>query len=394
MLFRSHEVTLAWGQTSTVEILNREKATLRIKKIDAETKAPIYGVIFNLYDGRNNLLGEYTTDQEGVIEFSKELPVGKYKLKEIKADGYVVDPTIRTVEVKSGETTEVVIENQPMRGRIQIVKKAADDNPITKDKAGALLEGATFEVYNEDLNVVDTITTDAKGIATTKDLPLGTYGIQEVKAPDYYLLDGKVFYAALKVHNDLVRFEVLNTSDDVSVSIEKRGNQEVLTGDIMSYDFSNIRNDSNVALEDFYFHDKLPTDAVRLSKIVTGTWSERLTYSVEYCTNKKDRYRTLASGLSSKTSHTLDCSREALDLAAGEYVTDIRFEFGTVQPGFHEETKPVFYVSVLADLASGYRIINRADAGGRTGDEWIISKDTWVTVVWSKPKGNLPKTGI
>ena len=273
-------------------------------------------------------------------------------------------------------------------------KKAADDNPITKDKAGALLEGATFEVYNEDLNVVDTITTDAKGIATTKDLPLGTYGIQEVKAPDYYLLDGKVFYAALKVHNDLVRFEVLNTSDDVSVSIEKRGNQEVLTGDIMSYDFSNIRNDSNVALEDFYFHDKLPTDAVRLSKIVTGTWSERLTYSVEYCTNKKDRYRTLASGLSSKTSHTLDCSREALDLAAGEYVTDIRFEFGTVQPGFHEETKPVFYVSVLADLASGYRIINRADAGGRTGDEWIISKDTWVTVVWSKPKGNLPKTGI
>ena len=203
-----------------------------------------------------------------------------------------------------------------------------------------------------------------------------------------------MFYAALKVHNDLVRFEVLNTSDDVSVSIEKRGNQEVLTGDIMSYDFSNIRNDSNVALEDFYFHDKLPTDAVRLSKIVTGTWSERLTYSVEYCTNKKDRYRTLASGLSSKTSHTLDCSREALDLAAGEYVTDIRFEFGTVQPGFHEETKPVFYVSVLADLASGYRIINRADAGGRTGDEWIISKDTWVTVVWSKPKGNLPKTGI
>ena len=135
---------------------NREKATLRIKKIDAETKAPIYGVIFNLYDSRNNLLGEYTTDQEGIIEFSKELPAGKYKLKEVQAAGYVVDPTIRTVEVKSGETTEVVIENRPMRGYIQIIKKAANDNPITKDKAGALLEGATFEVYNEKLEVVDT----------------------------------------------------------------------------------------------------------------------------------------------------------------------------------------------------------------------------------------------
>jgi uncharacterized surface anchored protein len=389
-----HEVTLAWGKTSTVELLNKQKATLRIKKVDAETKAPIYNVTFNLYDAKNNLLGEYTTDQNGIIEFPRELPAGKYKLKEIKAEGYVVDPTIRTIEVKSGETTEVVIENQLMKGQIQIVKKAADDNLITKDKAGALLEGAVFEVYNEKLEVVDTITTDSKGVATTKALPLGTYGIKEVTAPEHYLLDGKVFYATLKVHDDLVRFEVLNTSEDVSVSVEKRGNQEVLAGDIMSYDFSNIRNDSNVGLDEFYLHDQLPTDAVRLGKIITGTWSERLTYSVEYRTNKKDSYRTLASGLSSKTSHTLDCGREALDLAAGEYITDIRFEFGTVQPGFHDESKTTIYVNTLANLGSGYRIINRADVGGRTGDEWVTSKDSWVTVVWGKPKGKLPKTGI
>ncbi len=388
-----HEVTLAWGQISTVELLNRQKATLRIKKVDAETKAPIYGVVFNLYDAKNNLLGEYTTDQNGIIEFSKALPAGKYKLKEIKADGYVVDPTIRTIEVKSGETTEVTIENQPMRGRIQIIKKAAADNPITKDKAGALLEGAVFEVYNEKLEVVDTVITNYKGVATTRALPLGTYGIQEVKAPAHYILDGKVFYATLKVHDDLVRFEVLNTGEDVSVSIEKRGNQEVLAGDIMSYNLSNIRNDSNVALEEFYLHDSLP-DAVRLGKIVTGTWSERLTYDITYRTNKKDSYRTLASGLSSKTSHTLDCGREALDLAAGEYITDIRFNFGTVQPGFCEETKPTFFVSVLAYLKSGYRIINRAEVGGRTGDEWVTAKDSWITVVWGQPKGKLPKTGI
>ncbi|MCI8652863.1 MAG: hypothetical protein HFF11_04115 [Angelakisella sp.] len=389
-----HEVTLAWGQTSTVEILNKQKATLRIKKVDAETKAPIYGVVFNLYDSRNNLLGEYTTDQNGIIEFPQELPAGKYRLKEIKAEGYVVDPTIRTIEVKSGETTEVTIENRPMRGKIQIIKKAADDNPITKDKSGALLEGAVFEVYNEKLEVVDTITTDSKGAATTKALPLGTYGIKEVTAPEHYLLNDKVFYATLKVHDDLVRFEVLNTSEDVSVSVEKRGNREALAGDIMSYNFNSIRNDSNIPLEEFYLHDKLPTDAVRLGKIVTGTWSERLTYDITYRTNKKDSSRTLASGLSSKTSYTLDCGREALGLAAGEYVTDIRFEFGTVQPGFHEETKPTIYVTALANLGSGYRIINRADVGGRTGDEWITAKDSWITVVWGQPKGKLPNTGI
>ena len=79
-----------------------------------------------------------------------------------------------------------------MKGQIQIIKKAADDNPITKDKAGALLEGAVFDVYNEKLEVVDTITTDSKGVATTKPLPMGTYGIKEIAAPEHYLLDGKV----------------------------------------------------------------------------------------------------------------------------------------------------------------------------------------------------------
>ena len=51
---------------------------------------------------------------------------------------------------------------------------------------------------------------------------------------DEYLLDGKVFYATLKVHDDLVRSEVLNTSENITVSVEMRGNQEVLAGDIMS----------------------------------------------------------------------------------------------------------------------------------------------------------------
>lgn len=388
-----HEVTLAWGQTSTVELLNEPLSTLRLIKIDAETKEPIYGAVFNLYDAKNNLLGEYVTNQDGIIEFPQELPEGRYKLKEIKCDGYVVDPTIRTIELKAGETTEITVENRPMRGQIQIVKKAADDNPITKDKAGALLEGAVFEIYNEKLEVVDTITTDADGLATSKPLPLGIYGIKETASPEYYRTDGKVFYATLKVADDLVRFEVLNESVDANVTVEKRGNVEVLAGDIMSYEFSEIRNDSNVPLDDFYWHDKLPSE-VRLGKIITGTWSERLTYSVEYKTNKKSGWKTLEDGLSSKTSHTLDCGREALNLAAGEYVTEIRFNFGTVQAGFHEESGPVLYVTTLANLDDGYRIINRTDVGGRIGEEWIVAKDTWITVVWGKPKGDLPKTGI
>ncbi len=83
--------------------------------------------------------------------------------------------------------------------------------------------------------------------------------------------------------------------------------------------------------DEFYWHDKLPAE-VRLGKIVTGTWSERLTYSVEYKTNKKSGWKVLEKNLFQQDQPLLDCSPEALDLAANEYVTEIRFDFGDGRP--------------------------------------------------------------
>lgn len=239
--------------------------------MDSISKKPLMGAVFNLYDLKNNLLGEYTTDNNGIIEFPRSIASGKYKIKETRApENYVLDDTVKTIEVKQGETTEILVENQPVMGQIQIVKKAADDNPINRKKAGAALEGAKFEIYNDRLEVVDTITTDSRGIATSKELPVGTYGIKEVEPPEFYSTDGKVFYAQIRAAKDLIRFEVLNQSEDIQVSVEKRGNVEVVAGDQMRYDFSNIENKSNIDLDDFYWHDLLPPE-VRLERVYTGT---------------------------------------------------------------------------------------------------------------------------
>jgi uncharacterized surface anchored protein len=389
------EIALQWGKTLSMEIKNTPMATLRIKKVDTLTGKPIPGTTFLLYDSKNNILGEYVTDDKGIVDLPKELAEGKYKVKETKATtGYVLDDQPRTIELKSGETTEVVIENQPVRGKIIITKKSADDNPITKEKADAVLEGAVFEVYDKDLNVVDTITTDSRGIATTIDLPLGTYGIKEVEAPVYYFTEGKVFYAEIKLHGDVVKFEVLNQSQDISVTVEKRGNEEVVAGNEMRYDFSAIANTSNVELQDFYWQDTLPTDAVRLKTIFTGTWSESLTYDVMYKTNAKSGYKTLAANLTSKQNHTLDCTPAKLKLAANEYITEVRFEFGTVGAGFHEMDAPSFVVNTLATLPDGHRIVNETEVGGQTGEKPVTAQDSWVSVVLGKPKGDLPKTGF
>ena len=394
-------VELVGGKTTTVEIKNTSLGTLRILKVDANTGEPLYGATFLLYDSKNNLLAERTTDQNGLIVFGTSLQAGTYKLKEIEApEGYVLDDTIYTVKLKPNETTELRIENTPQTGQIQIVKVSSGYNSVTKDKKGDVLQGAVFEIYDEDLNLVNEIETDSRGIATSDQLPLGKYVIKEVKAPKYYFTDGKPFYAEIKVHNDLIRFRVENTPVDLEVSVEKRGVTETMSGEVIRYTFSNIANQSNCELDDFYWRDELPTEAVRILSLNTGTWSESGTYELWVRTNKKG-WRRIERNLRTNVEYNIDLTPEALGLASNEYVTDFRLEFGTVGAGFTSEVDPYIKVKVNEGLEDGYRFTNTTDVGGRRGGEWIYDRDNWITVIYEGTPGDdghggkkpLPQTG-
>lgn len=395
------EIELVGGKTTTVEWKNTALGTLRIIKVDADTGKPLYGATFLLYDSRDNLLGEYTTDQNGLIVFGTSLQAGKYKLKEIKApEGYVLDETVRTITVKSGTTTEIEIENELQVGNIQIVKVSNGKNEVTGDKKGDGLSGAVFEIYDEDLNLVDKIETDGRGIATSDDLPLGKYIIKEVEAPRYYFTDGKPFYAEIKTHGDLVRFRVENTPIDIEVSVEKRGVAETMSNEVIRYTFSDIANKSNCSLDDFYWRDNLPEE-VRIQSLNTGTWNQRGTYDVYIKTNKKSGWRRIERGLHTNVEYTIDLTGDALGLASNEYVTDFKLEFGTVDAGFAADTDPYIKVKVNDDLDAGTQIVNTTDVGGRKGHEWTYDRDSWITVVYkgsgSSDGGHggkkLPQTG-
>lgn len=395
------EIELVGGKTTTVEWKNTALGTLRIIKVDADTGKPLYGATFLLYDSRDNLLGEYTTDQNGLIVFGTSLQAGKYKLKEIKApEGYVLDETVRTITVKSGTTTEIEIENELQVGNIQIVKVSNGKNEVTGDKKGDGLSGAVFEIYDEDLNLVDKIETDGRGIATSDDLPLGKYIIKEVEAPRYYFTDGKPFYAEIKTHSDLVRFRVENTPIDIEVSVEKRGVAETMSNEVIRYTFSDIANKSNCSLDDFYWRDNLPEE-VRIQSLNTGTWNQRGTYDVYIKTNKKSGWRRIERGLHTNVEYTIDLTGDALGLASNEYVTDFKLEFGTVDAGFAADTDPYIKVKVNDDLDAGTQIVNTTDVGGRKGHEWTYDRDSWITVVYkgsgSSDGGHggkkLPQTG-
>lgn len=385
------EINLLYGKTTVVEIKNTPMATLRIKKIDAITKKPIAGVVFLLRDMKNNIIGEYTTDNTGLIELPKTIEAGKYKLQEIRTDDlHVLDEQVRTIEVKAGETTEIVVENKPKQGRIQIIKTASENSPINKVKKGSGLAGAVFEVFDERFNLVDVIETDKRGIGTSDSLPLGKYVLKETKSPEFFYSDGKPIYVELKVHDDLVRFTVENRPEDIEVSVEKRGIAETMSGETFRYDFSSISNLSNCSLDEFYWHDKLPQE-VRIESINTGTWSERLNYDVWVRTNLKG-WKKIKSNLHTNVEYTIDVRNHSLGLASNEYVTEFKLEFGTVQEGFHCNDNPFIMVRVIEGLPQGHRFVNLTDVGGKRGKEWAYDRDSWVTVIY-RPHSKLPKTG-
>ena len=70
-----------------------------------------------------------------------------------------------------------------------------------------------------------------------------------------------------------------------NVSIQKTGYVEVMPGQQIRYDFSGIGNNSTTSLTSFYWRDTIPTQAVRLDKLVTGTYNVTGNYKVVYKTN-------------------------------------------------------------------------------------------------------------
>ena len=382
------------GETTTVEITNQRMASIMIHKIDAATGTGIYGVKFVLYDSGKNPIGEYTTDQDGYIYIDDELVPGKYYLRELEAaDGYIRDEQYKTVYVERGKCAQIEWENSAVTGQIQIRKYSSEDNTVTGQLAGTPLEGAVFEITQaRSGKVVGYIVTDARGVAASGPLPLGRYFVTEVSAPKYYQLSGEKMEAEIEYPSQIIKLSAYNKPASLGVTIKKSGNYEVQSGQSMSYDFSGIANTSNVALNHFFWHDRIPTDATRALSISTGTYNARLYYKVTFKTNLND-YRTLASNLLTSNNYSLSLNAATLRLAQGEYVTDVRFEFGTVPSGFSSVVKPTMRVQVLGTVSNGYQIINRADVGGQYLNEWQTAKTTWVTTVRRFNTTPLPKTG-
>ncbi|MCO7119904.1 SpaA isopeptide-forming pilin-related protein [Oscillibacter valericigenes] len=390
-----HYFEIKDGKRVTLQVTNKKLSGIVIHKIDSVTGEGIYGVKFVLYDVNKKPIGEYTSDDEGYI-YIDEIPgglSGRFYLRELEAaPGYTLDKQYKTVYVSPGKTVEIEWENTAVTGQIQIYKYAAEYNEVTGTVPGTPLKGAVYEIVNaRSGKVVDYITTDARGVAASKPLPLTRYQLREVTAPAYWQLDPTVHDVTLEYPGQIIKLSAYDKPSSLGVSITKRGNAQVMAGQSMRYDLT-VANTSNVPLESFFWHDKIPYDVARPTTLTTGTYSARLNYRILYKTNYNASYQVLASNL--LTGNNYSFALNAIPMQAGEVVTDIYFDFGKVPVGFQSVVNPTLSVMVNGNAVNGYQMVNRADVGGKYQGTWQTATASLVTIIrrlWNTP--TLPKTG-
>lgn len=397
------KVEVKKGETKTFEFENTASASMLIHKIDSVTRKGIQGVKFVVYDSSMTPIGEYESDDQGYVHLNKTLEDGKYYVREIvAAEGYILDNKVKSFTVLAGDTTMIEWENTSELGQIQVIKTSEGYSSVNGLPAGTPLSGAIFAVYDKQNNVVDKFQTNENGIGSSKKLPLGIYTVKEVQAPANYGLNPTVFTADIEFAGQVVKLNVTDPVITAGVSIKKTGYAQTMNNNIMRWTVSGVRNDSTTSLQSFYWRDTLPTDAVRLTRLVTGTYSTTQTYKVTFTTNLNSQWRTAYDNLSTAKNYTLDMSSAALGLASNEYVTQFMLSFGIVPAGFHQLTNATVDAQTLYALTNGYKFTNKADVGGLLGGNWVQSIARWTTSIYSHyvpakpaaPKSpKLPRTG-
>ena len=177
------------------------KGSIEILKVDADTKQPLTGVVYRLFDANGSKIADGTTDANGKLTFFG-LRLSKYFYQEISTvDGYVLDETRYDFSLTTANLNiKVTRENAPVKGSISVRKVDATGAPL----AGAelLLEtSADGQAWTE----VGKITTDSTGVAKWENLKTGVqYRVTETKSPaGYTLLTKPLFAGALDSSRDV-----------------------------------------------------------------------------------------------------------------------------------------------------------------------------------------------
>ena len=362
--------------------------------LDVENDTTLFEISKKAITGEDELIGAKleVKDSEGKIIDSwtssdkahtiEGLITGKtYTLTEtIAPEGYVISNAIQFTVGNTSEVQQVTMIDKQVK-----VSK-------TDIATGEKLEGAELEIQDKEGNIIDSWISTKEPHFVSGLIEGKTYILVEKVAPYFYLLTESIEFT---VSSDK-ETQVIEMKDEqvvLDINIEKYGFIETQSKDTIFYDFKNIENKSNTYLDNFTWQDTIPTNALRMGKIYTGTWNQDLQYSIWYKTNTND-YRLFKDNLSTNTNYEIQFSEAKL--SEGEFITEFEFRFGRVDIGFKEVDSPILYCKMLDGLGDGFVFTNNTRVSGSYLDKTIEDKDKWTTTTYFKEikLDKLPRTGF
>ena len=198
--------------------------------------------------GPNDFDETHTTDKNGKIKLDRLVP-GEYKAVETKsANGYLINVSEKSFEIKPNETTSIEFTNNEPTGKIELTKSidSSKTNGLTGD---ATLEGNTYELrakeritnkagtktYYEKDALVSAKKTNKDGKITWNDLPLGNYYIKETSSNDSLVLNTSIINVSLEYQDQTVSKVVkeADTSNRVNmqkIQVFKSGEKDGISG--------------------------------------------------------------------------------------------------------------------------------------------------------------------
>lgn len=226
---------LAWTESNEPENNDEDSGTVDtlVRSIGG---IPVEQFVFN----RETALMYEVTDENGGFSF-EDLVYGVYVVREIEApEGYILNEQLFVVEIREdGQVVKVEIDNTLLRGHIEGLKVGEDtESPfegIHTDADG--LEGALIGLFgmvymteqaDNETQIVSingvplqdfaftaetaayTMTTGSDGRFWFRNLPLGTYVVREIAAPEAYILNEELFIVEITADGQAVRVEIEN----------------------------------------------------------------------------------------------------------------------------------------------------------------------------------------
>ena len=242
-----HRFSVGGKSTDISVVDDPSEVTLTVTKKDSDTNssvaagnASLAGAVYRvsyLQDG-SEVHKDITTNSSGRAVL-KGIPIGQIKVQEISSPlGYKLDPIVHIYNVAPHEVTSVEFELEPadfteevMKGQIALHKQYETLDDLAEE------QGAEFDVYLKSAGSFDAaketerdhITTGADGMATTKDLPYGTYVVHQTKGGNGRQLVAD-FDVSISEDGKVYSYDLVNVQKNAQLKIVKTSEDGVIEG--------------------------------------------------------------------------------------------------------------------------------------------------------------------